>query len=148
MAIYRNQDYTLIGTGDGERVRGYMISADFSSTLGVQPLWSRAFRPDDDQPGAPPVVILGGGFWKRKFGSSLEIVGKALVLNGTSYTVVGVIPEASQVPLIPLVGGPEIDLADCSRFLRFGCCSSARMLRFVVLCPPPTPDRAKRGVLV
>src|SRR5215472_13004949 len=92
MAIYRNQDYTLIGTGDGERVRGYMISAGFFSTLGVQPLLGRTFRPDDDQPGAAPVVILGGGFWKRKFGSSLEIVGKSLVLNGTSSTVVGVIP--------------------------------------------------------
>lgn len=92
MAIYRNQDYTLIGRGDGQRVRGYMISADFFSTLGVEPLLGRTFRPDDDQPGAAPVLLLGGGFWKRKFGSSSEIVGKALVLNGTSYTVVGVIP--------------------------------------------------------
>jgi len=92
MAIYRNQDYTLIGTGDGGRVRGYMISAAFFSTLGAQPLFGRTFRPDDDQPGAAPVVILGGGFWKRKFGSSPEIVGQSLVLNGTSHIVVGVIP--------------------------------------------------------
>src|SRR5215469_1139890 len=88
----RLQDYTLIGAGDGERVRGYMISADFFSTLGVQPLLGRTFRRDDDQPGAAAVLILGGGFWKRKFGSAGEIVGKALVLNGASYTVVGVIP--------------------------------------------------------
>lgn len=92
MAIYRNQDYTLVGTGDGERLRGYMISADFFSTLGVEPLLGRTFRSDDDQPGAAPVVILGGGFWKRKFGSSLEIVGQSLVLNGTAHIVVGVIP--------------------------------------------------------
>lgn len=59
MAIYRNQDYTLIGTGDGERVRGYMISAGFFSTLGVQPLLGRTFRPDDDQPGAAPVGDSG-----------------------------------------------------------------------------------------
>ena len=92
MAIYRNQDYTFVGTGEGERVRGYMISADFFSTLGVSPVVGRTFRPDDDQVGAAPVVILGGGFWKRKFGSSLEVVGKTITLNGTSYTVVGVIP--------------------------------------------------------
>lgn len=92
MAIYRNQDYTLTGTGEGERLRGHMISADFFMTLGVTPIVGRTFRADDDQVGAAPVVILGGGFWKRKFASSLEVVGKTLTLNGTSYTVVGVIP--------------------------------------------------------
>jgi len=91
MAIYRNQDYTFIGKGEGERLTGYMISADFFSTLGVIPILGRAFLPDDDHPGAAPVVILGAGFWKRKFGSSLEIVGEPIALNGTSYTVVGVI---------------------------------------------------------
>jgi predicted permease len=93
MAMYRNQDYNLIGTGEvAERVRGYMISAEFFSTLGVTPVLGRTFRADDDQVGAAPVVILGGGFWRRKFGSSLEITGKSLTLNGTSYAIVGVIP--------------------------------------------------------
>jgi predicted permease len=94
MAIYRNNDYNFVGTGEAERLTGYMISADFFSTLGVTPILGRNFLPDDDHPGAAPVVILGGGFWKRKFGSSLEITGKSIILNGTSYTIVGVIPAA------------------------------------------------------
>jgi predicted permease len=93
MAIYRNQDYNFIGAGEAQRLTGYMISADFFSTLGVSPVLGRPFRPDDDRLGGAPVVILGGGFWKRKFGSSLEIIGKSMVLNGTSYTIVGVIPQ-------------------------------------------------------
>jgi len=92
LAIYRNQDYNFVGTGEAERLTGYMISADFFSTLGVKPVIGRSFRPDDDYPGAAPVVILGGGLWKRKFGSSLEIIGKPIILNGMSYTIVGVIP--------------------------------------------------------
>jgi len=91
MAIYRNQDYNFTGTGQAERLSGYMISADFFSTLGARPIIGRTFRTDDDVVGAAPVVMLGGGFWKRKFGSSLEIIGKPIILNGTSYTIVGVI---------------------------------------------------------
>src|SRR6266571_4333376 len=94
MAIYRNQDYNLTGTSEGERLGGYMISADFFPTLGVKPILGRTFRSDDDQVGSAPVVILGGGLWKRKFGSSPEIIGKSLTLNGTSYEVVGVIPPS------------------------------------------------------
>jgi predicted permease len=92
MAMYRNQDYNFIGTGVAERLTGYMISADFFSTLGTMPVLGRDFRADDDHMGAAPVVMLGGGFWKRKFGSSLEIIGKPILLNGTSYTIVGVVP--------------------------------------------------------
>ena len=93
IAMYRNQDYNLIGTGEvAERVSGYMISADFFSTLGVTPVLGRDFRRDDDQVGSAPVVILGGGLWQRKFGSSFDVLGKSLTLNGTSYTVIGVIP--------------------------------------------------------
>jgi putative ABC transport system permease protein len=91
MAIYRNQDYNFTGIGEAERLSGYMISADFFPTLGVAPVLGRTFRPDDDHPGAAPVVILGGGFWKRKFGSSLDIAGKSMILNGSSYTIIGVI---------------------------------------------------------
>jgi predicted permease len=94
MATYRNQDYNFTGRNEAERLSGYMISAGFFSTLGVQPILGRAFRVDDDQVGAAPVVVLGGGVWQRKFGSSPDIVGKSLTLNGTSYLVVGVIPSS------------------------------------------------------
>ena len=92
MAIYRGQDYNVMGTAEAERLSGYMISADFFPTLGVQPVAGRTFRSDDDQVGAAPVVILGGRLWARKFGSSPGVIGKSLLLNGTSYTIVGVVP--------------------------------------------------------
>src|SRR5580658_4845035 len=92
MAIYRNEDYNLTALAQAERLSGYMISAGFFSTLGVNPVLGRKFLAGDDQLGAAPVVILGGGFWSREFGSSPDVIGKSLTLNGTSYTVVGVIP--------------------------------------------------------
>jgi len=94
MAMYRNQDYNFIGTSEAERLSGYMISADFFSVVGIAPVLGRSFSHDDDQVGAAPVVILGGGFWKRKFGSSPGMVGRSLTLNGTGYTVVGVVPSS------------------------------------------------------
>ena len=92
MAMYHNEDYNFVGAGEGERVSGHMVSADFFSTLGVQPILGRLFRPADDQLGAARVAILSAGFWSRKFGSSAGIIGKSITLSGTSYTVVGVIP--------------------------------------------------------
>jgi predicted permease len=94
MAAYRNEDYNFIGNGEGERLSGYMISAGFFNSLGVVPVLGRTFRVDDDQIGAAPVVVLSGGFWKRKFGSSPDIIGKPITLNGTTYTIVGVIPDS------------------------------------------------------
>ncbi len=93
MAMYHGEDYNLTGKGEAERVSGYMISADFFSTLGVKPILGRTFRHEDDQVGVAPVVILGGGFWQREFGSS-DITGQSIILNGTSYTIVGVIPAS------------------------------------------------------
>ncbi len=93
MGAYRSEDYNFIGNGEGERLSGYMISASFFDTLGIAPVLGRTFRVDDDQIGAAPVVLLSGGFWKRKFASSPDIIGKAITLNGTAYTIVGVIPD-------------------------------------------------------
>jgi predicted permease len=91
IAMYHGEDYNVSGRGEAERVSGYMISSDFFSTLGVKPILGRTFRREDDQVGVAPVVILGGGFWEREFGSS-DIGGQSIILNGTSYTIVGVIP--------------------------------------------------------
>src|SRR5580704_1213265 len=94
MAIYRNQNYNVTGSAEAERWSGFMISANFFSTLGVEPVLGRTFRSDDDRVGAAPVAIIGGNLWRRKFGASPDVIGKPLTLNGALYTVVGVIPPA------------------------------------------------------
>jgi predicted permease len=92
MAAFREEDYNLTGTGEPERAKAEMVSADFFSVLGVNPVAGRLFRPEEDQVGAQPVALIGGGFWKRKFGSSQDALGKTLTLDGVGYTVIGVIP--------------------------------------------------------
>jgi predicted permease len=92
MAIYRHEDYNLTGTTQAERLNGFMISARFFSTLGVHPAHGRDIDAEDDRLGAAPVAMLSDGFWHRRFGGSLEILGKPMALNGTDYTVVGILP--------------------------------------------------------
>lgn len=94
LACYRNQDYNVSGRAEAQRLSGYMVSADFFSTLAVQPVLGRTFLAEDDVPGAAPVVVLGGGFWQREFAGSPSAIGQSLTLNGASYQIVGVIPES------------------------------------------------------
>lgn len=94
IALYRHEDYTFTGRAQAERVNGFMVSASFFSTLGIHPVLGRDFRVDDDRLGAGAVVLLGGGFWKRRFGSSPDIVGRSIELNGVAYTVVGIVPAS------------------------------------------------------
>jgi predicted permease len=93
LAIYRGEDSTLTGAGEAVRLRGYMISAGFFSTLGIHPILGRTFNAADDRIGAAPVAILSGGLWKRRFGSSPSILGRSVDLNGTNYTVIGILPS-------------------------------------------------------
>ena len=93
VAAYRSfQSFNLIGQGEPERVSAAEVSASFFSTLGVNPILGRNFSPTEDQLNGPPAAILSGGFWKAKFGASPSIIGKTLNLDGTDYTVVGVLP--------------------------------------------------------
>lgn len=94
LAAYRNESLFLTGTGEGERLRGWMISANFFNVMGVQPILGRVFRPEEDVVGGAPVTIISEGLWKRKFSASRDILGKAITLNNGSYTVVGVVPAS------------------------------------------------------
>ena len=92
MAAFRPDDFTLTGAGEAEHVRGEMISADFFSTLGLQPALGRWFTADEDRLGGAPVALISAGLWKHKFGSASDVIGGKLTLNGTDYTIVGVLP--------------------------------------------------------
>jgi putative ABC transport system permease protein len=93
------QDFTLAavsgasGLSEPERVSGRQVTSGIFATLGRQPIVGRAFGPDEDKPGAQGVVLLGEGFWERRFGRDPGVVGRALELSGESFTVVGVMPK-------------------------------------------------------
>jgi predicted permease len=87
---FRSDNYNLIGTGEPERLHAHMVSADFFPILGLHPLAGRTFRPEEDQAGASPVVVISDALWKRRFASSPDVLGKSITLNGKAHTVVGV----------------------------------------------------------
>jgi predicted permease len=94
MAAYRHEDFNVTASGEPERVRGGMVSAEFFPILGVKPLLGRVFSRDEDRQGAAPVVLLAEGFWQRRFGSARDIIGKQIIMDGDPYTIIGVIPAS------------------------------------------------------
>ncbi len=84
----------LDGEGDPQVVMGELVSWDYFSELGVPMALGRSFTPDEDAtPGTHPVTILGHRTWTRDFGADPAVVGSTVRLNGTPYTVVGVVSE-------------------------------------------------------
>jgi len=93
IAIARTYAFSLTGTGEAEQVNSEFVSSEFFRLLGVNPMIGRNLVTDDERIGAAPVALVSEGFWHRKLGSDRDVLGKALQLDGKSYTVVGVIPE-------------------------------------------------------
>ena len=93
VGAYHYDEANLTGLGPAEKVVACEVSAGFFRTLGVSPVLGRDFSYDDDRGGfRNPVVILGNKFWKTRFGSDPNILGKALRLNDKPYVVIGVLP--------------------------------------------------------
>jgi len=91
-------DDNLTGIGDPVRVTRTAVTANFFPTLGVIPQLGRNFSPGEDWSGGPNIVMLSDHLWRNKFNADARIVGKAITLNGASYTVVGVLPRTFSFP--------------------------------------------------
>ncbi len=79
--------------GESERVSGMIVSGNFFDVLGVRMARGRGFLPEEDQvPDRNPVVVLSHGLWSGRFAYDPEIINRSIVLNGRSFTVVGVAP--------------------------------------------------------
>jgi predicted permease len=103
-AFTGQQDLTLSGGAEPEVLRGARVSATFLRILDVDPLRGRGFRPEEDAPGGPPVVMIGAEIWQRRFAGDPQIIGKAVTLDATPYLVIGVLPPRFQFPF------PGVDL--------------------------------------
>jgi putative ABC transport system permease protein len=85
---------TVIYTSNesSEQFRVSWVTPNAFHFLGVAPIIGRPITPEDGKPGAPPVAVLRYSSWLNRFGGEAGVLGKTLVLNGTAYTVIGVMP--------------------------------------------------------
>ena len=79
------------GTGEPERVPGVAVSTNYFQVLGLSAHIGRTFAPADSLPAAERPVVLAYGFWVRRFGADSSLVGKPITLDGSPFTVIGVL---------------------------------------------------------
>ena len=95
---YHNMNFILLGRSEPERVETGVVSWNYFDVFGVKPLFGRSFRADDEQPGAPAVLMLSYEYWIRSFGGDPTVVNKKFTMNDRVHTVVGVLPPVPQYP--------------------------------------------------
>jgi putative ABC transport system permease protein len=96
MAAFTDQRLNLTGAGEVEEVPVQFASPQLFRVLGVEPILGRGMIADDGKAGAPSIAVLGYSLWQRRFGGDPQIVGKPIMLNGSPFTVVGVMPANFQ----------------------------------------------------
>jgi putative ABC transport system permease protein len=96
LAAMMFKSFNLTGSGEPDRVVGSMVTANFFQALGVKLVQGRAFLPEEERSGPAQVAIIGQGLWRRRFDGDPQIIGKTITLDGRSYIVVGVAPEATR----------------------------------------------------
>jgi predicted permease len=73
------------------------VSGNYFSALGLQPAAGRLYLPSEaETPGEPLLVVLGYGYWQKRFHGDPRAVGKQILINGKSATIIGVVPRQFQ----------------------------------------------------
>jgi predicted permease len=102
ISAFRGYYFGLTGMGPAEQLDGQFMTSDFFETLGVKPILGRTFTRAEELPGSGPVVIISQGLWQRKFGSSPDVLGKGIMLEGKNYTIIGVVPASFRISVFNL----------------------------------------------
>jgi predicted permease len=100
------------------RASGHLVSGNYFAVLGVKAMHGRTLANEDDTSGAHPTAVISNGYWTQRLNSDKQIVGKEILLNGTAFTIVGVMPpeffgvrvRRSPDFWLPLSFQPQVDL--------------------------------------
>lgn len=106
--FYRAGDKELTGTGEPERLTSVPVTENFFALLGVEPVIGRSFTREECQArySAPPAVLLNHTYWRRRFASDPNVVGRRLILNNEPVIVVGVLPASFDFASVFAPGTP------------------------------------------
>ena len=110
--VYGVGDRQLTGTGEPERLTSVPVTGNFFPLLGVQPAIGRGFTTEECQGrySAPPAMLLSYSFWRRRFDSDPNVVGRKVTLDNQPVTVVGVLPASFDFGSV-FAPGTQIDIA-------------------------------------
>ncbi|HEY3119695.1 MAG TPA: ABC transporter permease, partial [Vicinamibacteria bacterium] len=97
MAATTARGFNMTGAGEPLRVVGRLASASQFPVWGLGTELGRPLRAEDDRPGAERVALLSHGFWTRHFGSAPDVLGRAIRLDGETYTIVGVVSREIEI---------------------------------------------------
>jgi predicted permease len=105
----------LTGAGEPALLTADAVTSSLFDVLGVKPILGRTFSPDADQAGRNHEAILTNTLWRNRFHSDPNIIGHPIALDGSPYTVVGILPASFDFPtqreLIPIEGSaPKADI--------------------------------------
>jgi putative ABC transport system permease protein len=144
MAVLSYWTPSIAGSGAPERLEGLRVSRDFFRVLGVRPALGRDFLAEEDVRGHHHVAIVSYGLWQRRLGGDPRLIGRAVLLDGVPYTLVGVLPKGLESPFstnfyrtaeiwAPLAYNSALPFA----------CRTCRHLRAIArLGPGVSPERA------
>jgi putative ABC transport system permease protein len=124
LGAMRSQSSVLTGGEVPERIETAAVSPSVFELLGMEPMLGRSFAFDEDRPDKNHVAVLSAGLWQRRFGRDPNILGKTVLLDGGSFSIVGVAPPQFQLPnsrselWIPYTLQPA-DLLPANRAVRF-----------------------------
>ena len=99
---------------ESERFQASAVTWNLFPLLGERPALGRQIMEEDDRPGAPPVVMLSDGLWRRRYAADPSIVGRTIVVNGGPHTVIGVMRPGFQFPQISELWVPLVPLESAS----------------------------------
>jgi len=100
LALFRHDSMNLSSRGEETppaRVDGVTQSWNLLSIVGLKPLLGRDFVEKEDVPGAPKVVLISEGLWKRRFGASKKVIGQQLNVDAVPREIIGVVPNEMQL---------------------------------------------------
>src|ERR1700719_2259533 len=103
LAAFTYQTFNLGGGDVPERISGALVAPSLFPLLGVEPIKGRTFAREEQGEGHDDVIVISERLWQRRFNADPMLIGKTLLLNGRSYTVIGVMPAKFEFP-IPLFG--------------------------------------------
>ena len=98
LAAFSSNRFSYTGGESPEQIEGAWVTADFFSTIGVQPELGRGFLPDEDQPKTPQTVVISDNFWRRYLGSNPNVLDQQITLNARAFTIIGVMPPGFSFP--------------------------------------------------